>query len=63
MPYIFEFAIAEVEGQGEVFTGVNFSPTFDDPLQDERFRAHHRNQTVEAVGVDGFLEDCFAHPI
>jgi hypothetical protein len=63
MPYIFEFAIAEVEGQGEVFTGVNFSPTFDDPLQDERFRAHDRNQTVEAVGVDGFLEDCFAHPI
>jgi hypothetical protein len=63
MPYIFQFAIAEVEGQGEVFTGVNFSPTFDDPLQDERFRAQDRNQTVEAEGVDGFLEDCFAHPL
>jgi hypothetical protein len=60
LPYIFEIALAEVEyGGGDLFYGVNYSPTFDDPLEDVRFVAPKR---YEAEGVDGFLDSGFAHP-
>jgi hypothetical protein len=58
MPYVFEFAIAEIEGLGDLFTAVNYSPTFDDPLQDVRFSS----PKINAEGIEGFLEDGFAHP-
>ena len=60
LPYVFEIALAEVEyGGGEVFYGVNYSPTFDDPLEDVRFVAP---KAYEAEGVDAFLDAGFAHP-
>jgi hypothetical protein len=61
MPYVFEFAIAELDSWtsgGDLFTAVNFSPTFGDPLADVRFYS----PKIVATGVEGFLEEGFAHP-
>jgi hypothetical protein len=59
MPYVFEFAIAEVGTWGALFTAVNYSPTFDDPLGDVRFGA----ADIRATGIETFLEQTFAHPL
>ncbi len=32
IPFVFEAAVAETQERGDVFTGINFSPTFEDPL-------------------------------
>jgi DNA topoisomerase VI subunit B len=61
MPYVVEFAIAELpeEAQeGELFTAVNYSPTFGDPLEDVRFRVDE----ISADGIEEFLEDGFVSP-
>lgn len=61
MPYVVEFAISELEEEvqeGELFTAVNYSPTFGDPLEDVRFLADE----TSGVGIEEFLEDGFAHP-
>ena len=58
MPYVFEFAIAEVEGDGDLFTAVNYSPTFDDPLSGVYFSS----PKISATGIEEFLNDSFAHP-
>jgi hypothetical protein len=61
MPYVVEFAIAELpeEAQeGELFTAVNYSPTFGDPLEDVRFRVDE----ISADGIEQFLEDGFVSP-
>jgi DNA topoisomerase 6 subunit A-like protein len=60
MPYVFEFAIAELDADewGRLFTAVNYSPTFGDPLSDVYFVA----PDFRAVGIDAFLKDGFAHP-
>ena len=61
MPYVVEFAIAELrEGEGDLFTAVNYSPTFGDPLEDVRFRAGEAE--IIGDGIEEFLEDSFAHP-
>jgi hypothetical protein len=61
MPYVVEFAIAELpeEAQeGALFTAVNYSPTFGDPLEDVRFRVDE----ISADGIEEFLEDGFVSP-
>jgi hypothetical protein len=61
LPYTFEFAVAETGlASGDFFSGVNFSPTFDDPLQNERFR---KEGAFDAEGIEAVLEACFAHPL
>ncbi len=60
LPYVFEFAIAELfYRQGALFTAVNYSPTFGDPLGDVRFSS----AKISAEGIDNFLEGGFAHPL
>jgi hypothetical protein len=60
LPYTFEFAVAETGGAiGDFFSGVNFSPTFDDPLEDQRFG---KAGGFDARGIEAVLEACFAHP-
>ena len=58
MPYVFEFAIAEVENTGDLFTAVNYSPTFDDPLSGVRFTS----PKICSKGIEAFLAEGFAHP-
>jgi hypothetical protein len=59
LPYCFEFAVAKVEHAGDLFMGVNFSPTFGDPLGDLRIEG----PKYEATGIGEFLEEGFAHPL
>ena len=59
LPYTFEFAVAQTVGVGDFFTGVNFSATFDDPLEDQRFG---KDGGFDARGIEAVLEACFAHP-
>src|SRR5262249_3038110 len=51
VPFVIEFALAETRRPGTIFYGVNFSPTFDDPLAGESIS--HEN--VSGVGVSGYL--------
>jgi hypothetical protein len=58
VPFVFEVVVAETERPGRLFHGVNFSPTFEDPLADEC-------QTCDeftSFGIEGFLEDAHANP-
>jgi hypothetical protein len=60
MPYVFEFAIAETEEfeEGGLYTAVNYSPTFGDPLEDVRFSSDE----FVGNGIEGFLQDGYVHP-
>jgi hypothetical protein len=58
LPYIFEFAVAELDVMGHLFTGVNFSPTFGDPLAELWFKGGE----YTAHGVENFLLEGFVHP-
>src|SRR5205085_2671634 len=58
IPFVVEVAVAETKRRGRLFHGVNFSPTFGDPLAEtklpcEEFGAH---------GVGGFLERSWVLP-
>jgi hypothetical protein len=60
LPYTFEFAVAETKDldTNALFYGVNYSPTFGDPLEDMRFEGPE----YWAVGVKQFLLEGYAHP-
>jgi len=58
LPYTFEFALAETEEKGDLFTAVNYSPTFDDPLEGTRFEG--LGNPVKGIGA--FLIAGHAHP-
>jgi hypothetical protein len=68
VPYVFEIALAQTERPGRFFHGVNFSPTFDDPLAGTYFKHVHQKKGSKAgaifeiygYGAKGFLENCFA---
>ena len=51
VPYLVEAAVAETDRPGEVFHGVNFSPTFSDPLADVRLAS----PKFSTYGILGFL--------
>src|SRR5262249_30810163 len=52
IPFMFEVAVAETSSAGEFFAGVNFSPTFEDPLAYEDFDSPE----FPAIGLKGFFE-------
>ncbi len=58
LPYIFEFALAGTEVKGELFTAVNYSPTFGDPLTGTRFVVPE----ISAFGIQNFLIEGHASP-
>jgi len=58
LPYTFEFALAETEEKGDLFTAVNYSLTFDDPLEGTRFEG--LGHPVKGIGA--FLIAGHAHP-
>ncbi|MBA2442525.1 MAG: hypothetical protein H0V53_08990 [Rubrobacter sp.] len=58
LPYTFEFALAVTEEPGDLYTGINFSPTFDDPLEGVRLFG----PKVEARGIRGLLHEAHAEP-
>src|SRR5262249_41044834 len=58
VPFTFEVALAHTERPGRFFHGVNFSPTFDDPLARTALRADE----FGAWGASGFLQTAGAHP-
>jgi DNA topoisomerase VI subunit B len=58
LPFTFEFALATLDEPGHLYCGINFSPTFGDPLEGTtlsgpEFRAH---------GIQGFLSQGYALP-
>jgi DNA topoisomerase VI subunit B len=58
LPFTFEFALAHLEQPGHLYTAINYSPTFGDPLggttlAGPRFKAH---------GIKGFLSQGHALP-
>jgi hypothetical protein len=58
LPFTFEFALAILDEPGHLYCGINFSPTFGDPLEGTtlagpEFRAH---------GIQGFLSQGYALP-
>jgi hypothetical protein len=59
LPFTFEFALATLDEPGHLYCGINFSPTFGDPLEGTtlagpEFRAH---------GIQGFLAADYALPM
>jgi DNA topoisomerase VI subunit B len=63
LPYVFEFALAETEEKGDLFTAVNYSPTFDDPLEGTRFEG--LGYPVKGIGellVAGHAHPDLRHP-
>jgi hypothetical protein len=59
LPYVVEAAVAETAKRcGGAFSGVNFSPTFADPLADSRLAW----QKIYSFGFHGFLERAHALP-
>lgn len=59
IPYVVEALLAETERQGSLFTGVNFSPTFEDPLASTYLPGHE----FGTYGVAGFLSRARCHPV
>ncbi len=59
IPYVVEAAVAEVEAEnGVLFHGLNFSPTFSDPLASARISS----EKVAGYGFRGFLHSCYIDP-
>ncbi len=58
VPFVVEVALAQTARPGRLFHGVNFSPTFDDPLAGTFLRGSE----FAAYGVAGFLESGHASP-
>ena len=58
LPFTFEFALATLDRPGHLYTAINYSPTFGDPLEGTtlagpQFKAH---------GINGFLSQGHALP-
>jgi DNA topoisomerase VI subunit B len=60
LPFTFEFALAvlEQEEEGHLYCGINFSPTFGDPLQGTALVG----PKFKANGIEGFLSEGYALP-
>src|SRR5215212_2394571 len=58
LPFTFEFALAHLDGPGHLYCGINFSPTFGDPLQGTTIAGPE----FRAGGIKGFLGSAFALP-
>ncbi len=53
IPYVFEVAVAQTEERGDLFTGLNFSPTYEDFLAG----THLKIKNINGQGIEGFLRD------
>jgi hypothetical protein len=58
LPFVFEFALAVTEAPGHLYCGINFSPTFGDPLEGTKIAG----PKFEAHGIRGFLQQGYALP-
>ena len=58
LPLTFEFALATLDGPGHLYCGINFSPTFGDPLVGATFAGPE----FKADGIRGFLSAAYALP-
>jgi DNA topoisomerase VI subunit B len=58
LPFTFEFALATLEEPGHLYCGINFSPTFGDPLEGTTLAGPE----FRAGGIRGFLNSAFALP-
>jgi hypothetical protein len=59
IPFVVEVAVAETVREGMLWTGVNFSPTFEDPLAGTLLPG----PKVSAYGVRNFLKSAHVIPI
>jgi hypothetical protein len=58
VPWVLEVAVAETRDPGAVLHGVNYSPTFADPLARTVLNAGE----ITVSGADSFLRRCDAYP-
>jgi hypothetical protein len=58
LPVTFEFALATLEKPGHLYCGINFSPTFGDPLEGTTLAGPE----FRARGIQGFLSQAYALP-
>ena len=58
IPFICEAALAETEQTGRIFTGVNFSPTYGDPIGNTQL---HYKKTY-AYGIYNLLNNTYVSP-
>jgi DNA topoisomerase VI subunit B len=58
LPFTFEFALAHLDEPGHLYCGINFSPTFGDPLEGTTIAGPE----FRAGGIKGFLGSAFALP-
>jgi len=58
LPLTFEFALAHLEEPGHLYCGINFSPTFGDPLEGTALAGPE----FKAAGIKGFLSTAYALP-
>ena len=58
LPFTFEFALATLEEPGHLYCGINFSPTFGDPLEGTTLAGPQ----FRASGISGFLSQGYALP-
>ncbi len=58
IPFMFEVALAEVnDEEGAIYTGINFSPTYEDPFGNSPLRAND----IFAYSLQGFLANSHCH--
>jgi DNA topoisomerase VI subunit B len=58
LPFTFEFALATLDEPGHLYCGINFSPTFGDPLEGTTLAGPE----FRASGIQGFLSLAYALP-
>jgi hypothetical protein len=58
LPFTFEFALATLDEPGHLYCGINFSPTFGDPLEGTTLAGPE----FKAAGIQGFLSAAYALP-
>jgi DNA topoisomerase VI subunit B len=58
LPLTFEFALATLDEPGHLYCGINFSPTFGDPLEGTTLAGPE----FRARGLQGFLSQAYALP-
>ncbi len=58
LPLTFEIALATLDGPGHLYCGINFSPTFGDPLEGTTLAGPE----FKAGGIKGFLSAAYALP-
>jgi hypothetical protein len=58
LPFTFEFALATLDEPGDLYCGINYSPTFGDPLEGTTLAGPE----FRARGIQGFLSQAYALP-